>query len=247
MQLKVNPRLKPILTNLVNQLREEPYVIRLILFGSQARMDADKDSDIDLLVIVDEKNDRFETYCMIKYMLDWKDTSVVVETPSTIKHHGKMRGCIQYYAVREGLVLYQRDDSDQLIGDINNAVHAEQTEYWLAVAEAKLKEATKFKRDRVLSCFRIYESIGASIKAMLAHEQVNYEFTRDLNKMNELLLNRFDHDLIRASTWRGSFKPLKPRENKVTDQDVNDGVTMAIKIYDESKHRCINQIVSEQI
>ena len=239
MQLKVNPRLKPILTNLVNQLREEPYVIRLILFGSQARMDANKDSDIDLLVIVDEKNDRFETYCMIKYVLDWKDTNVVVETPSTIKHHGKMRGCIQYYAVREGLVLYQRDDSDQLIGDIDNAGYAEQTEYWLAVAETQLKEAARFNGNYMLSCRMIYDSINSSTKAMLAYEQVNYEFTRDLNKMNKLLSNRFDHDLIRASTWRGSVKPLKPRENKVTDQDVKDGMRMATKIYDKAKNRCV--------
>ena len=238
MQLKVNSRLKPILTNLVTQLRKEPYMIRLILFGSYARMNANESSDIDLLVIVDEKNDRLETHCMIKHILNGIDTSIVVETPNTIKQHGKMQGTVQYYAVREGLVLYQRDDSDQLIGDIDNAGYAEQTEYWLAVAETQLKEAARFNGNYMLSCRMIYDSINSSIKAMLAYEHVNYEFTRDLNKMNKLLLNQFDHDLIRASTWRGSFKPLKSRENKVTDQDVNDGIKMATKIYDKAKNKC---------
>ena len=256
MQLKVNPRLKPILTDLVNQIKNEPHVIRLILFGSQARMDADKDSDIDLLVIIDEnpaKHKKYnkpsdisedeayklQTWGEIKNMLDGKNTDVVVETPNTIKQRGKIQGSVQYYAVREGIVLYERDDSDQLTIGIKDAGYDEQTEHWLVVAKAKLKEVAEFNGNCMLSCFRIYESINASMKAMLAYEHINYEFTRDLNSMNKLLLTPFTHDLVRASTWRRSFKPLKNHKNEVTDQDINDGTIMATEIYDKVKNKCV--------
>ncbi len=263
MKLKINPQIKPILNNLVDQIKKnESHVIQLILFGSQANMSANESSDIDLLVIIDEsppkgkkvheQSDiseyteyRLQTWCDIKDMINGKNTDVVVETPNTIKQHGKIPGTVQYYAIREGIVLYERDNSDQLIGNVDNKIagHNEQTEYWIAKAKSQLKDAIRFD-NHILSCPMIYNSINSSIKAMLTYEHTNYEFMRDLDKMNKLLLNKFDYDFSRISTWRGSFKSSKTcnnnnNNNKVTDQDIKDGITMAAEIYNKVENKYV--------
>ena len=40
---------------ILNSLKDMPYKLRLILFGSQAHGSADENSDIDLVVIMDKK------------------------------------------------------------------------------------------------------------------------------------------------------------------------------------------------
>ena len=258
MQLENGIQLESALANLIGWIKKEPHVIRLILFGSHARGDANKSSDIDLLVIVDEKPSKLktckkppdmseeeayklQTWGDITYMLDGKDTDVIIETPSTIKLYGKIYGCVQYYAIRKGMTLYERADAGKLLGSIEDAGHDEQAEHWIAVAETKLKEAMSSKDDYTLACFRIYESITASVKTMLAYERINYKFTRDLNKMYRLLPDRSEHDLTRASKWRLGFKP-KLGKNEATEQDVADGIKMATEMYDEAKNKCMIKI-----
>ena len=256
MELKCDDQVRSALDRLVEWVRKDPDVIRLILFGSHARGTANESSDIDLLVVIDEKPNKLktckkppgmseeeayklQTWGDITYMLDRKDTDVVIETPNTIKLHGKIRGCVQYYAIHEGTVLYERADAEKLLGNVEDAGHDEQIEYWITVAETKLKEAIKSKEDYAPTCFRIYESITASIKTMLAHERIDYEFTRDLNRMYRLLSDSSKYDLTRASKWWFTFKSSKPRTSEATEQDVSDGIKMATEIYKEAKNKHI--------
>ena len=96
------------------------------------------------------------------------------------------------------MVLCEHSDAEKIIGTIRCAGYDEQSNHWLGVAEENLKETIEYKRTRMLACFIIYKSIHASIKAMLSHERINYEFTRNLEQMYGLLPNQYRYDSDRA-------------------------------------------------
>jgi predicted nucleotidyltransferase len=84
--------------------------LRIILFGSFARDDAGPDSDIDLLVVLPEVEDRRKVAIEIRRKLSdlpvGKD--IIVTTPDEIERRGDLVGTILRPALREGRVLYER-------------------------------------------------------------------------------------------------------------------------------------------
>ena len=88
--------------------------IRVTLFGSRARGDFTRHSDVDLLVVVDgpiDSMDRRQTAVAIRRALGdlvvAKD--IVVTTPDEIERRGDLAGNVLYYALREGVPLYERN------------------------------------------------------------------------------------------------------------------------------------------
>lgn len=88
--------------------------IRVTLFGSRARGDFTRHSDVDLLVVVDgpiDPVDRRETTIAMRHALGdlvvAKD--IVVTTPDEIERRGDFAGNVLYYALREGVTLYERN------------------------------------------------------------------------------------------------------------------------------------------
>ena len=83
---------------------------RIILFGSFARGDAGPDSDLDLLVVLDQvENKRNSTAAMLDTLADLPiSKDVVVTTPDEIARRGHLVGTILRPALREGAVLYER-------------------------------------------------------------------------------------------------------------------------------------------
>ena len=84
---------------------------KVILFGSQAKGQVDEDSDIDLLIVADSKQDRLERTWRVYRLLKGKRNSpldVIVLTPREYEEM-KNRG---YPFIREieeeGTVLYER-------------------------------------------------------------------------------------------------------------------------------------------
>jgi predicted nucleotidyltransferase len=84
--------------------------LRVILFGSHARGDANPQSDIDLLVVLPEVNDKRRAAIEIRRALAdlpiCKD--IVVTTPDEIVRRGNLVGTVLRPALREGKVLYER-------------------------------------------------------------------------------------------------------------------------------------------
>ena len=85
---------------------------RIILFGSRARGDAETDSDLDLLVILDD-DARPE-------LLSWRAgyearkgyhraTDIVPCRESVFRDRARVVGSLAYTADTEGLVVYERD------------------------------------------------------------------------------------------------------------------------------------------
>ena len=82
--------------------------LQIILFGSQARGDADRDSDIDLLVVFAELTDKRKTAVDIRVALADLPVAkdILVSTPEELERHRKRIGSVLHYAQREGKILY---------------------------------------------------------------------------------------------------------------------------------------------
>lgn len=83
---------------------------KIILFGSHARGTANRDSDVDLLVVMEvpgsKKNQTIEIRKTLAGMGLAKD--VIVATPEEVERSKDLVGTIIRPALRDGKVLYER-------------------------------------------------------------------------------------------------------------------------------------------
>ena len=82
--------------------------LQIILFGSQARGDAHPQSDIDLLVVFAEIDDKRKTAVDIRIALADLPVAkdILVSTPEELERHRTRIGSVLRYAQREGKILY---------------------------------------------------------------------------------------------------------------------------------------------
>ncbi len=92
----------------VDRLTADPLPQRIILFGSQARGDADAGSDIDLLVIEAEVPNRGAEMVRLRRLLRPLPASfdVLVFSQDEVTHWGQELGSVVYWALKEGKVLH---------------------------------------------------------------------------------------------------------------------------------------------
>ena len=87
--------------------------MQVILFGSWARGTATEWSDVDLLVIFPDVEDKREMAVNIRQalrgMLVCKD--ILVSTPDEIRRRGHIFGMVLRVALIEGKVMYEREGS----------------------------------------------------------------------------------------------------------------------------------------
>ena len=99
-----------ILQDMTGQIVRRFKPVRIILFGSQAREDADQYSDVDLLVVLPEATDRRQVTVEIRRALAGfpmaKD--IIVTTPDEITRRGNLVGTVLRSALQEGKVIYER-------------------------------------------------------------------------------------------------------------------------------------------
>ena len=93
---------------MVNRIVRNFEPVQIILFGSHARGEAHRHSDIDLLVVFAECADKREAAIEIRRAL--KDMPVpkdiVVSTPDELEHKRDWVGSVLRYAQQEGVILY---------------------------------------------------------------------------------------------------------------------------------------------
>lgn len=96
------------LDDLLERVISAVHPLRIILFGSAARGEAGRHSDIDLLVIVPDGSHRRKTAQIIYHHLFGFNTpvDVIVATPSDIDKYKDSPGLIYREALRGGRELY---------------------------------------------------------------------------------------------------------------------------------------------
>ena len=100
-----------ILNSVRNRLVEGFHPNRIILFGSQARHQADTRSDIDLLVICDFGGSRRELMLQMDRSLKGLGIGrdVLVMRPEEFERDKDIPGTIARPASKEGVTLYERN------------------------------------------------------------------------------------------------------------------------------------------
>jgi len=101
----------PIVAAMARAIVERWDPLKIILFGSRARGDMRADSDADFLIVVPPAlKSRATTVAMLdslnvepRYAVD-----LVLTTPEELEEYGSICGLVYFYALREGLTLYER-------------------------------------------------------------------------------------------------------------------------------------------
>ena len=83
---------------------------RIVLFGSVARGEVTKYSDVDLLVVMPDGTDRREAAVEMHVVLGGMGTAkdIVVTTPDEIARRGHIVGTVLRAALRDGKVVHER-------------------------------------------------------------------------------------------------------------------------------------------
>jgi HEPN domain-containing protein len=149
---------------------------KIIVFGSRARGEGRRDSDVDLLVVVDDVDGRREEVRRALGGLPFaKD--VVLATPETMKRRGDAVGTVYRRALREGAIIYGVDDRD--------------AQTWLRYAEEDLEAAEAFSArpgfaPRV-ACYHAQQAAEKALKAVLVAEGRDPILTHDLHVLHDLV------------------------------------------------------------
>lgn len=93
----------------VEILKREASPIKIILFGSYARGDMNKDSDIDFLIVKENVEDRRKEMVKLRRLLSPLriPVDIIVVSSKYVEEWGNVKGNILYPALREGIVLYE--------------------------------------------------------------------------------------------------------------------------------------------
>jgi predicted nucleotidyltransferase len=99
------------ITTMVDRIVRQFRPLQIILFGSLARGEANRDSDVDLLVVLPTLIDKRQTAIAIRRTLIDLPISkdIIVTTPDEIKRKGNLIGNVLQSALKEGKVLYERE------------------------------------------------------------------------------------------------------------------------------------------
>ena len=84
---------------------------KIILFGSYARGEANNDSDVDLLIVMDVEGSKREARIKVRSALHQfrTPTDVIVTRPEDFDWRQRVVGTIEHPASREGKILYARN------------------------------------------------------------------------------------------------------------------------------------------
>lgn len=179
--------------------------LQIILFGSQARGDADQDSDIDLLVVFAELTDKRKTAIDLERALSdfpvAKD--IIVSTPEELERSRTRIGSVLRYAQQEGKILWKSRGTAARRGMPNKEVtfamqtadRLTDTARWLRYAEEDLTTAETFLEHPHVPprqvCWHAHQAAEKALKAALIFLQIDFRRTHDLNVLRDLLPERW--------------------------------------------------------
>jgi predicted nucleotidyltransferase len=108
LKTKSKKEIRMIIAGMVKRIVRDFHPDKIILFGSQARGSAGRDSDVDLLVVMPFEGSKLEKAIEIRGALRGTGIpfDIVVTTPERFEWRSRYPGTIERPAVLEGKVLY---------------------------------------------------------------------------------------------------------------------------------------------
>jgi predicted nucleotidyltransferase len=106
----MDPKLESKIRHIVDVLNRGLGPRKIIVFGSYARGNANPDSDLDILLVMDDSANRRETAVAAYRLLGPIGISkdIVVVTESDIRDFGTLPGTVLQPALAEGKVVYEK-------------------------------------------------------------------------------------------------------------------------------------------
>ncbi|MCD4813277.1 nucleotidyltransferase domain-containing protein [bacterium] len=95
---------------MIERVVEKYHPIKIILFGSYARGTNTRDSDVDLLIIMEHVRSKHEQQIAIRMLLQDVGVSkdIIVTSNDEFRRNKNIIGTVAYPAAREGKILYAR-------------------------------------------------------------------------------------------------------------------------------------------
>ena len=229
--------------------------LQIILFGSQARGDADRNSDIDLLVVFSELTDKRKTALDILRVLSDLPVAkdILVSTPEELERHRTRIGSVLRYAQQEGKILCGKDlnvpvNSSTQHGVLPNGEvkcnmqvndRFQSTSRWLRYAEEDLITAeTLLKQPHVpprQACWLAQQATEKALKAVLIFLEIDFPRTHDLDALRNLVpeswhLKTAHPDLSDLTRWVAEARYPEDMQ-EATNTDASEAVEKARAVW----------------
>ena len=229
--------------------------LQIILFGSQARGDADPHSDIDLLVVFAELTDKRKTAIDIGRALSDVPVAkdIIVSTPEELERGRTRIGSVLRYAQQEGKILWKNLNAAAHSGsaqhpalpnrEVMDAMQRNDrladTARWLHHAEEDLTTAETFLGHPHMpsrqSCWCAQQSAEKAFKAVLIFLQIDFPRTHDLDTLRDLVpeswqLKTAHPDLSNLTRWAVEARYPEDRQG-ATETDASEAVEQARTIW----------------
>ena len=231
---KNNSQTKDLINDIVDHILSVSNPIKITLFGSRVRNDADKDSDIDICVIFNKKR---EITCKLNNMIETlaQTSPIDIDIKSASIHYIKNRqndmSEFYYYAMHDSIILYQR-------GDNNLYEYLKMTRFYLDAAYNHSKQKTS---DGFMAYLSIKFSFGS---IFLASYLPIPPFKHITNKIpNDWKINYTDEEIKYIT------KLVRPIVDIDGDKNPLKSYRIARKIYKSVLNNCIKKklLSTEQI
>ena len=148
---------------------------RIILFGSRAKGNSDKGSDIDLVIVKETKEPPLDRHIEVETLLADRAVpiDILVYTPDEIRHLYSIGSPFVEELMEKGRLLYMR----------------KATSAWVREAEEELESArVLYEHGRYKSaCYHSQQSVEKALKAMIIENGMRPERSHDIIELHNAL------------------------------------------------------------
>ena len=227
---------------MLEALPHNPATVAAYVTGSQARGTATEWSDLDIYHVVRGNKYDFAHWDVIKDAVgNTVDIDIIVDSVETLGKAVNMYGSFEYWAMREGFVVYDDGSADwrAVNGMVRDDIYLPDcAPKWLAFAKTCLDEGDDHRRSGLryssFECIVYRRSIVSCIMAALTHDSVRFPHVKRLADFAKMLHDDSmvrGHDLDLVDGWVPSALDI----NTVPAAKVRAGAHIARSIYGAAK------------